>query len=178
MAETETVARPYAEAVFELAQADGALTAWADALAAIRAVVENPDGAAMIQDPLIDARQLADAVIGVAGDDLGVKAANLVRLLADKSRLEIAPSIAAAYNELYAAEQNTLDVDVTTANGLTEEQSSKLQSALETRLGKTIRLHVAEDENVLAGAVIKAGDLVFDHTVSGQLERLHQQMAR
>ncbi len=177
MAEAATIARPYAEAIFSLAKGEDALSEWSDAINAIASVVQNADGAELINDPLVNAKTRAETIIGVATDDLGPEASNLVRLLAEKSRLGVAPEIASAYDALCAAEQNTLDVDVTTAIGLNDEQTTRLKTALQNRLNKTIRLHVTEDENVLGGAVIKAGDLVFDHTVSGQLERLHQKMA-
>lgn len=177
MAEPETIARPYAEAIFSMAKAEDALAGWSDAVNAIAAVVQNADGAELINDPLVDAGTRAETIIAVAIDDLGPESSNLVRLLAEKSRLELAPEIASAYDALCTADQNTLDVDVTTAIDLNDEQTSRLKTALENRLNKTVRLHVSEDKNVLGGAIIKAGDLVFDHTISGQLERLHQKMA-
>lgn len=177
MAELETVARPYAEALFSMAMSGGSLDAWSDALAALTAVVTNDDGAALIRDPLVEGRARADTIIAVMGDDVGAESANFIRLLADKSRLELAPQIADVYERLYADEQNTVDVDVRTASALDQTQSDKLKAALETRLSKTVRLCVTEDDNVLGGAVITAGDLVFDHTISGQLERLNREMA-
>ena len=177
MAEIQTLARPYAEAVFEIAQAGGTLDAWSNALAALSAVVRNPDVAAVLDNPEIDDRVLADAIIGIADDDLNDGARNLVRLLVENSRLRLVPDIADQFESLKAEAENRVDVSVTSAVEFLEDQQAALAQSLEQRLARTVRLSFERDESVIGGAVIRAGDLIIDGSLRAQLERMRQSLA-
>ncbi|ROO26922.1 F0F1 ATP synthase subunit delta [Salinisphaera orenii MK-B5] len=177
MAEIQTLARPYAEAVFEIAQAGGTLDAWSNALAALSAVVRNPDVAAVLDNPEIDDRVLADAIIGIADDDLNDGARNLVRLLVENSRLRLVPDIADQFESLKAEAENRVDVSVTSAVEFSDDQQAALAQSLEQRLARTVRLSFERDESVIGGAVIRAGDLIIDGSLRAQLERMRQSLA-
>ena len=94
MAELQTLARPYAKAVFDLARTSGTLRDWAGRLGAIAAAVQTPQVAGMIGHPRVTRQSLAaslnDALAGVIGAD----GQGFVRLLADNGRLKLAPMIA------------------------------------------------------------------------------------
>lgn len=181
MAELRTLARPYAEAVFELAQAGDSLPAWSEALDTVAAIVSNEDVAALVGNPGVDDRQLAEAIVAIAGEALsGVadgQAENLVRLLAENGRLRLAPEIAAQYAALRAEAENRVDVEVRTAAELGDAQREALASALEKRLARQVSLSCTIDEGLIGGAVIRAGDLVIDGSVRAQLARLSQSLA-
>lgn len=177
MAEIQTLARPYAEAVFEIAQAGGTLDAWSDALAALSAVVRNPDVAAVLDNPEIGDRVVADAIIGIADDDLNDGARNLVRLLVENSRLRLVPDIADQFEALKAEAENRVDVSVTSAVEFSGDQQAALTRSLEQRLARTVRLSFERDESVIGGAVIRAGDLVIDGSLRAQLERMRRSLA-
>lgn len=179
MAELRTLARPYAEAVFELAGDD--LAAWSEALDALAAIAGNEDVAALIGNPRVDDGALAETIVAIAGDALkkagGDRAANLVRLLAENDRLRLLPEIAAQYADLRAAAENRVDVEVRAAGELGEAQRKALAAALEKRLARQVSLSYTIDENLIGGAVIRAGDLVIDGSVRAQLARLGRDMA-
>jgi len=177
MAEIQTLARPYADAVFELAEASGELDAWSTALAAVAAIVSNEDVAALMDNPAITDATMADAIIGVAGDDLNAGGANLVRLLVENGRLRAAPSIAALFEQRKADAENRVDVQVTSAVAFSQEQQAALAKSLEKRLSRSVRLSFEQDENVIGGAVIRAGDLVIDGSLRAQLERMQSVLA-
>lgn len=176
MAEPHTLARPYAEAVFELAERDDALAAWSDALAAIAAIVANDDMAALMGSPVVTDEALADTVIGIAGDDLSPAAQNFVRVLVDNGRLALAPAIAELFETRRAEAEARIDVQVTSAVALDDEQQAALGKALEQRLARSIRLRFDQDESVIGGAVIRAGDLVIDGSLRAQLERMRRSL--
>ncbi len=177
MAETQTLARPYAEAVFELAEAKSELDTWSTALAALAAIVSNEDVAAIMDNPAIADSTMADAIIGVAGDDLNAGASNLVRLLVENDRLRLAPAIAELFEQRKADAESRVDVQVTSAVAFSEEQQAALAKSLEKRLSRSVRLSFEQDENVIGGAVIRAGDLVIDGSLRAQLERMRTALA-
>jgi F-type H+-transporting ATPase subunit delta len=53
-----------------------------------------------------------------------------------------------------------------------------LAKSLEKRLDRSVRLTFEQDEDVIGGAVIRAGDLVIDGSLRAQLERMRQSLAQ
>jgi len=103
---------------------------------------------------------------------------NFVRVLAENHRLLLLPEIATHYEELRAAVENTLDVEVISAVTLSDAQADKLKQALSTRLKRTVRMQNSVDSTLLGGAVVRAGDLVIDGSLKGRLERLATDLTR
>ena len=97
---------------------------------------------------------------------------NFVRVLAENHRLLLLPEIAAHYEVLRSAVENTVDVDVVSAVPLDAAQTEKLKQALSTRLKRQVRMQNSVDATLLGGAVVRAGDLVIDGSLKGRLERL------
>lgn len=178
MAELRTLARPYAEAAFELARGEDRLAAWDEALQTLATIAVHPEVDQLIGNPRVTDAELADAIIGIAGDALDAAATNLVRLLAEKDRLTLLPGIAAQFAELRAAAENRVEVTVTTAGEISEEQQQAIKQALEQRLSRNVGLSTEIDPELIGGAVIRAGDLVIDGSVRAQLARLAGAVAR
>lgn len=178
MAELRTLARPYAEALFELAQSDSRLAEWDEALESLAAIAGHPDLKALIGNPRVEDGELAKVIIAIGGDRLDRSGANLVRLLAEKNRLPLLPEIAAQFKELRAAAENRVDVTVTAAGEISETQRDALVQALEQRLSRKVGLTTEIDPELIGGAVVRAGDLVIDGSVRAQLARLAQTIAR
>ena len=75
-------------------------------------------------------------------------------------------------NALKAQIENSVDVVVTSASELSAEQQKAMAEALEKRLGRSINLETEIDENLIGGAVIKAGDVVIDGSLRARLDGL------
>ncbi len=176
MAELTTLARPYAKAVFAEAQEKGALDAWSADLALLAACVAEEQLAAVLQHPSLTAKQQAQTLIDVCGDKLNEAAKNLVTVLAENKRLMLLAEVSALYEEMKAQLQNTVDVVVTSAFPLSNEQSDKLAQALKARLQCDVRMTSEVDESLIGGAIIRAGDLVIDGSVTGKLSKLAEAM--
>ena len=176
MAELTTLARPYAKAVFAEASEKNALDAWSDDLSVLAAFAVDADMAKLIKHPALTSTQQADALIDVCGDKLNEAAKNLVAVLAENKRLALLPEIAELYEELKAQLQNTVDVVVTSAFALSDAQADKLATALKARLQCDVRLTSEVDESLVGGAIIRAGDLVIDGSVTGKLSKLAEAM--
>jgi F-type H+-transporting ATPase subunit delta len=172
MADRLTIARPYARAAFEEAQARAQLAAWSDALHAAAQVVQDPRVVPLLGNPRVTPEQLAQLVDGAAADPLGEYGANFVRTLADNRRLAYLPEIATLFDELKDAAEGVADVTVTSAAALDEAQRSKLAAALEKRLQRKVRLHCELDPNLIGGAVLRSGDLVIDGSMRTRLTRI------
>ncbi len=172
MAELTTLARPYAKAAFEYAQAHQQLAAWSAELGLAAAVSNDDTFQRVLKAPRLTSDEKADAFVEVCGDKLSEHVRNFIRVIAENGRLALLPDIAAQF-ELYKAEQEkSVDVDVTSAFALSQEQQDKLAKVLSARLGREVRLHAAEDASLMGGVVIRAGDLVIDGSVRGKLAKL------
>jgi F-type H+-transporting ATPase subunit delta len=178
VAERATIARPYAKAAFEYARDAGAFAAWSQGLKLAEQIVADPRVAALAKSPSLTAADLAGVITDVAGTVLDAGMQNFVRVLAENRRLLLLPEIAAHYEELRAAAENTLDVEVISAVTLSDAQADKLKQALSTRLKRAVRMQNSVDSTLLGGAVVRAGDLVIDGSLKGRLERLATDLTR
>jgi F-type H+-transporting ATPase subunit delta len=176
MADKLTIARPYARAAFEEARGAERLAPWSESLKVAAQVVQDARVANLLGNPHVTPEELAQLVIGIAGPDLGEHGANFVRTLADNRRLAYLPEIAAQFDTLKDAAQGVADVTVTSATVLDETLQRKLTQALEKRLKRKVRLHCAVDPHLIGGAILRAGDLVIDGSLSTRLERIAHEL--
>ena len=172
MAERATIARPYAKAAFEYARQANALAEWSQGLNAAAEIVADPRVAELTRNPQWSAADLVSLITDVAGAKLDAGMQNFVRVLAENHRLLLLPEIAAHYEVLRAAVENTVDVEVVSAVPLNAAQADKLSQALGTRLKRKVRMNTTVDSTLLGGAVLRAGDLVIDGSLKGRLQRL------
>ncbi|MBV6424344.1 MAG: ATP synthase subunit delta [Steroidobacteraceae bacterium] len=176
MAESATVARPYARAAFEHAQGAKALGRWGELLERAALTVRDERVAALLGNPKVTGTAIADFVLEIAGGGEDEHGRNFVRLLAQNGRLALLPEIAAQFALLRAEAEGTVDVEIVSALALTPADTEKFTRALTRRLNRTVRLHTSVDATLIGGAVVRAGDLVLDGTLKGRLERLGQTM--
>ena len=172
MAERATIARPYAKAAFEYARGAKAFAEWSRGLGLAAQIAADPRVSALSKSPSLTAADLAGLVTDVGGADFNAGMQNFVRVLAENHRLLLLPEIAAQYEELRAAVENTVDVEVTSAVALDAAQSESLERALMARLKRQVRMQNSVDSSLLGGAIVRAGDLVIDGSLKGRLERL------
>ena len=172
MAELTTLARPYAKAAFEYAQAHQQLAAWSAMLGLAAAVSQDDTMQRVLKAPRLTSAQKAASFVEVCGDKFDAQAQNFIHVISENGRLVLLPEIAEQF-ELYKAEQEkSVDVEVTSAFALSAEQQDKLAKVLSARLSREVRLHAAEDSSLIGGVVIRAGDLVIDGSVRGKLAKL------
>jgi len=181
MAENAAIARPYAQAIFELANDSGQLVAWSEVLHAAGMVVSDAGVAKLIGAPGTDRNKLNELIADIAsraaaGADTA-KVINLVKLLAENGRLPVLPDIASAYDSLKAEVENRVEVTLTAASPVDDAQQAKIVDALKKRLGCDVSLIFELDENLIGGARLQAEDLVIDGSVSSGLEKLATTLA-
>lgn len=172
MAEKSTIARPYAQAAFDIAQEKGDLKKWSEMLQLIAAVSADTMMQDMIGNPSIERQKVIDIIISVCAEHLNDSGKNFVKVLAENNRLNVANEIAERYEQHRAEAEKTVEAVVTSAFALSDSQIQQVTAALKKRLGREVNLVTKIDSSIIGGAVIRAGDMVIDGSVSGQLEKL------
>ncbi|GGO77340.1 ATP synthase subunit delta [Marinobacterium nitratireducens] len=176
MAELNTVARPYTKAAFEFALSQGALGSWSKMLATAAAVVQDERMVQAMGSPALTSEAKAKALISVCEDDLDDAGRNFISLLAENGRVFLLPAIQAQFEQLKARQEASVEIDVTTAFELDEQQQQKLSQAIGTKLGRSVKMTTQVDKSILGGVVVRSEDLVIDGSVRARLAKLAEAM--
>ena len=171
MSEFITVARPYAKAAFDFAVEHQSVDRWQDMLMFAAEVTKNEQMAELLSGALAP-ETLAESFIAVCGEQLDESGQNLIRVMAENNRLNALPDVLEQFIHLRAASEAISEVEVTSANALSDEQLTKSSAAMEKRLSRKVKLNCKIDKSVMAGVIIRSGDMVIDGSVRGRLERL------
>ena len=172
MAEIRTLARPYAQAVFDLANADKTLKEWSDKLALLSEVVVNEDMIEMIDNPDITNEQVISLFADACKDNLDEQGMNFVKLATENDRLTIIPNIAESFEALCAEEGGNIEAQVISAYAVNATQKKSIAAALKKKLGREVTIKTTTDKSLLGGVIIRAGDMVIDGSVKTQLEKI------
>lgn len=174
MAELTTVARPYAKAAFEYANAEGKLelAIWSTQLSFAAAIVQNADFARYLSRPSMTVAEQETALFAACGGELSASVRNFLSLVAANKRLMALPAIAELYETLKAQAENTADVTVTSAFAMSDTQEDALAKQLAAKLGARINILTEVDPALIGGVIIRTGDLVIDASVRGKLAKL------
>jgi len=172
MSELSTLARPYAEAVFRIAQGENDLAGWSSRVATLAAIVSDAQLARLDADPAVAADRVAALVIDVAGADLGERGASFVKVLAENGRLALLPVISEQFDTLKASAEGTLEATITSAQEMAQGQVDELVAGLRAKFNRAVNVQVALDPELIGGAVITIGDQVIDGSVKGRLQRM------
>jgi len=170
-AQAITLARPYARAAFELAQAEGALGAWSQALAFAAEVAKDPRVAALSTNPRVQPDQLV-ALHMPNGTKADGAFGNFLSQLAEKRRMTLLPEVGALYETYKRDSESQLLVKVTSAMALDAAQAEQLKASLKRRFKRDIELQLQVDPSLLGGVVIDTGSEVIDGSARGRLQRL------
>ena len=172
MAEPSTVARPYAEAVFRLADAAGTLGKWSEMLAELAQVSADERVRAAVADPKLTDAQVAGLFISVLSGKLTGDAENFVRVLAENGRLKLLPEIRPQFEALKNEREGVVEAEVQSAFELSDAQLADLVQRLEKKTGRKVRARVSVDRELIGGIKVVLGDKVIDGSARAQLSAL------
>jgi len=172
VAEPSTIARPYAEAAFRLADAQGKLADWSATLANLSAVAADGRVRTAIGDPNFPAAKIAGLFIGILSGKLSGEAENFVRVLAENGRLEVLGEIRSQYEALKNEREGVVEAEITTAFEMDQAQLADLVARLEKRTGRKVKARVSVDKALIGGVKIAIGDQVIDGSARAQLGAL------
>ncbi len=172
MAQTTTIARPYAKAVFALAQDARDFDGWQRQLELLAGLAQEPTLRAALGNPKLAGADLARVLIEVTGEALSGAGRNLVTLLAQRKRLTVLPAILEQFSALRREAEKVVEVELVTAVPADASVQQRFASALEKKLGRSVQLHNSTDAALIGGAVVRAGDMVIDGSIRGRLAQL------
>ncbi len=185
MADNNTVARPYAQAIFEVADAAGMLAEWSETLSIAGELLADRELVEYLGNPEFNDEQRLEFLTGLfdkAGSKLlsgsDRKGTNFLKLLLENSRVPVLPEISGHFETLKADVENRVDAVVTSASALSDAQTEEIARALKQRLGRDVRITTEIDENLIGGAVIRAGDVVIDGSLRARLEGLSNALVK
>ena len=177
MAEPITVARPYAEAAFRLAQDSNNLQGWSEMLEMIDAIVRDPAISQRIGDPNVDPRAIESAILAILGGRLDGHGRNFVQVLVQNERLDLMAHIRELFEARRREHEGVLEAKVISAMPLEGEQLQRLVGTLEKKYRRQVRATVEVDPALIGGARIVVGDKVIDATVRGRLDQMAAALA-
>ena len=177
MKENLTVARPYAEAVFELAREEGSLGTWSDMLKLLSMIIADRQMYMVLENPKLDAGFQAGFILDICGDNLTQEGKNFVKVLAEARRLPQAPAISELFEQLRLEEEGLVDIEVISAYPLDDQERNRIAGTMEKRYGKKVSISTRIDKSLIGGSIIRAGDTVIDASVKGSLNKLGNQLA-
>jgi len=177
MSEAITIARPYAQAAFEVAQELSDLKGWAEALLTLAEATCNPEVHAVITSTRVAKPQLESLMVDMLGSQAKAQQRNFIRVLVENQRLLVLPEIAAIFEALRSEAEKTVNVVVDSAFELSAAQQEKIISSLRARMGREIKLVCKVNKELLGGVVIRAGDKVIDGSARARLGEMATALA-
>lgn len=176
MAELSTLARPYAEAAFEIASAKHALPAWSRMLELVAKVAGDARMTEALASPKLDDAAKESLVLSVCGDALDADARSFVRVLIEADRIGLAAEIRDLYEARRRDAEGVARAVIESAMPLADADLEGLKQALERRFGRKVVAEVRVAPELIGGARIRVGDTVIDDSVAGKLARMATQL--
>ena len=176
MAELATVARPYAEALFRVAQT-GDMAAWSTLVSELANIGANADVQDFARNPNVTEAQVADAFASLVQSPLTFEAKNFIGMLIENGRVSLLPEIGAQFHMLKNAQEGAADASITSAFELSSAQVAELVVSLEKKFGRKLNPTVTVDASLIGGVRVVVGDEVLDTSVRAKLQQMHVALA-
>jgi F-type H+-transporting ATPase subunit delta len=171
MAELATIARPYAEALFQVA-GKGDLKQASEQLDAIAAVAANVQMRQYADNPKATVDQVFDVITSVVKSPLSDATRNLLRAVIDNGRLAALPEVAVQFHALVSERSGVSEATVYSAFPIDAAQLSAVVVSLEKRFGRKLTASVQIEPELIGGIRVVVGDEVLDTSVKARLEQM------
>ncbi|HUL67710.1 MAG TPA: F0F1 ATP synthase subunit delta [Burkholderiaceae bacterium] len=172
MAELSTIARPYAQALFQSARADGTMPAWLEIADELASVMAHPRVTEVVADPKLGAPQIFELLSGLMKTKLTPGAENFLRTLIDNGRLAAMPEVARQLHALKNAADGVADCLIESAFPLDDAQVKELVGALAKRFGLELKPEVKVNPDLIGGVRVAVGDHILDTSVRSRLQAM------
>jgi F-type H+-transporting ATPase subunit delta len=172
MAELATIARPYAEAVFALADAAGTLSTWSQWLGSLAAVANQPQIQELAGNPNVSPEQVYGVVMAPSGGQAPAEVQNFVRVLIENRRLSALPEVRAMFEVLRHEREGVVEARIESAFPVEQDQLAKVVADLERRFKRKVNPTVAVSSDLIGGVRVTVGDEVIDASVRGKLDQM------
>ena len=170
--------RVYARALYDAAKDENRVDAVREELGDfVEAQRQVPELRELLRNPQLDQRLKASALEELLGGEEKL-VRNFLMLLAEKGRAGEIEEIARDFERIVAQEQGILDVELTTAVPLSEDEAGEVIAQIEKASGRPVVATRRVDPDLIGGIVLQAGSLRLDASVRGRLDRLRNDLAR
>jgi F-type H+-transporting ATPase subunit delta len=170
MAELSTIARPYAEALFSVAQGTGeSLEGWRTAVDELANLMSHPQVADVVADPNLDHAQVFGLLTGMMKATLPAAGINFLNLLIENQRLAVLPEVATQFRQLKNRAEGVADCLIETAFPLSDAQIADLLVSLSKKFGQKLKPEVRVNAGLIGGVRATVGDQVLDSSVRARL---------
>jgi F-type H+-transporting ATPase subunit delta len=171
MAELATIARPYAEALFQVAIKDD-LKQSTEQLDAIAGVAADAQMRQFADNPKTGTQQVFDVITGVVKAPLSDSIKNLLRTVIENGRLAALPEVAQQFHALVNSRSGVSDAKVFSAFPIDAAQLAAVVGSLEKRFGRKLNASVQVEPELIGGIRVVVGDEVLDTSVKARLEQM------
>ncbi len=175
MAENATVARPYAEALFRVAQAGKEsfnLAAWSELVSELAQIGSHPEVQAFARNPKASESDVAAAILALVKSPLNAEAKNFLAMLIENGRISLLPEIGAQFHALKNSVEGAADADISSAFELSPAQVAELVATLEKKFSRKLKPAVTVDPTLIGGVRVVVGDEVLDTSVRAKLQQM------
>lgn len=172
MAESLTIARPYAEALFRIAQEEGKLAQWSERLALLDAIMQSPELAQVLEQPGFGRAQLADLLRQLVQAESGSTLANFIDLLAENNRFACLPEMAVLFERLRQGVEGVCEAEIQSPFPMSDEQVKQLLPKLEAHFETRLRPTVVVAPELIGGIKAIVGDRVLDLSIRAKLDAM------
>jgi F-type H+-transporting ATPase subunit delta len=180
MAENATVARPYAEALFRVAQAGKEsfnLAAWSELVSELAQIGSHPEVQAFARNPKASEADVTATITALVKSPLNAEAKNFLAMLIENGRISLLPEIGAQFQALKNGVEGAADADIASAFELNAAQVAELVGTLEKKFGRKLNPLVSVDPSLIGGVRVVVGDEVLDTSVRGKLQQMRVALA-
>jgi F-type H+-transporting ATPase subunit delta len=167
----------YAEALFEAARERDELEEVLEELQEFTTALEESEELRLFfYGGQISEREKRRAIDALT-EGMTLSTRNFLKILTDNGREEILDEVLLRYEELVKEHLGRVEVEVTTAVELSEDELDRIKERLGRSLeGREVILQTSVDPNILGGAVFRFGGRMVDSSVRGRLQGLREEM--
>lgn len=171
MAELATIARPYAEALYQVALKRD-VKAWGAALDALSLVAQDAELRAFADNPKVSSEQVFAVMTAAAKQDLAAELQNFLRAVIANGRLAALPAVVEQFHALVNAAAGMADAQIFSAYPIEPAQLAEVVALLSKRFGRKLEPHVTLEPSLIGGIRVVVGDEVLDTSIKARLERM------
>ena len=172
----DTIARSYAETLFELAERHEGAESFGGGIEMVANLMEDPKVREFFRTPRISAARKKSALERAAGPSVPLMLLRFLKVVIDRRRQRLIPGVARQYRALLEQHLGLRHMDVTVARPLDAVELEDLGAQLSSATGATVIPHLRVKPDIIGGIVIREGDTVYDGSLKRQLDALRRRL--
>ena len=174
--ELSTIAKPYAQAIFEIAEKNDSLSEWSELLSTASAIMADNATQAFIAAPGTSKDQKIELICTLlekaTSRELSKQESALINIVLNNGRTEAFGSISSAFDSAVSNASQSKSFQGVSAFELTEAEEKAIVEDLTSKHKTTVTVDSVVDETLKGGVIIKEGDKVIDTSIKAKVDAL------